>query len=127
VSHIDPGERARMKAYRERKAARTARLRERRAAETREAQHEEWEGTLGKALAESLIRYLGVCKPERRMPIERAMAMIGYSEELKRLLVRSIETSPALEESFLLIAELAYRDGADSVEPSYDNYYEEIE
>jgi len=50
------------------------------------------------------------------MPIERAMAMIGYSEELKRLIVRCIETNPAMEESFLLIAELAYRDGEEAGE-----------
>jgi hypothetical protein len=107
----------------ERKRARTERLRETRAVEAKASQVEEWEGTLGKALTESLMRYLGVCKPERVTPIERAMSMIGYSEELKRLIIRSIETNPAMEESFLLIAELAYRDGADSVEPGYDNYY----
>ena len=72
--------------------------------------------TLGEALAASLLRYLSTCAPERVMPIERAMAMIGYSEELKRLIVRCIETNPAMEESFLLIAELAYRDGEEAGE-----------
>jgi hypothetical protein len=36
--------------------------------------------------------------------------MIGYSTELKALITRSIEANPAMEESFLLIAELAFRD-----------------
>jgi hypothetical protein len=48
-------------------------------------------------------------KPLRKMtPRERRM--IGYSTELKALITRSIEANPAMEESFLLIAELAFRD-----------------
>lgn len=41
---------------------------------------------------------------------ERERRMIGYSEELKALITRCIEANPAMEESFLLIAELAFRD-----------------
>jgi hypothetical protein len=70
----------------------------------------EWEDTLGEALTKSLVLYL-IGNPERVMPIERTISMIGYSDELKRLIVRCIEVNPAQEESFLLIAELAYRDG----------------
>jgi hypothetical protein len=73
----------------------------------------EWEDTLGQALTKSLVRYL-IGNPERVTPIERAMQMFGYSNELKRLIVRCIEVNPAQEESFLLIAELAFRDGEEA-------------
>jgi hypothetical protein len=94
------------------RAERIQKLRDERA---RQARNEEWEGTLGKALTEALLRYLGACKPERVTPVERAISMTGYSDELKQLIVRSIETNPAMEETFLLIAELAYRDGEEAV------------
>jgi hypothetical protein len=46
----------------------------------------------------------------RRKMTPREQRMIGYSDELKALLTRCIEANPAMEESFLLIAELAFRD-----------------
>jgi hypothetical protein len=88
-------------------------------AEQREQLHE----TLGEALAAALLRYLADKPASERTSLERAMAMTGYSDELKRLIARSVETCPALEESFLLIAELAYRDGEEAREPDWDNYY----
>ena len=109
-----------------RKAARTERLRKQRMKEETKSRTEELKETLGDSLAEALFRYLGACAPERITPIERAMAMIGYSADLKRRIVRAIETNPAMEETFLFIAERAYQDGIDSVEPaetSWDNYY----
>jgi hypothetical protein len=44
-------------------------------------------------------------------PTDREMAMLGYSEELKRAILRVIEVSPVLEEAILNVAELAFRDG----------------
>jgi hypothetical protein len=70
-----------------------------------------WEGSLGAELTKSLIHYLVGKNDAERMPIERAMQMMGYSDELKRVIVRCIEVNPVMEESFLLIAELAFRDG----------------
>ena len=52
---------------------------------------------------------LGIAGYDR--PSDRDMALFGYSEELKRAIVRLIEVSPALEEAILNIAELAFRDG----------------
>jgi hypothetical protein len=46
-------------------------------------------------------------------PSDREMALFGYSEETKRAIVRAIEANPAMEETFFLIAELAFRDGLD--------------
>lgn len=105
------------------RAARKERLREARSLREKEARKDEWEGTLGKALMDSLMRHLGTCAPERAEPVKRAISMIGYGDDLKRLIVRCIETNPAMDESFLLIAELAFRDGANSVEPSYEDYH----
>jgi hypothetical protein len=48
-------------------------------------------------------------------PSDRDMALFGYDPETKRAIVRAIELSPALEEAILNIAELAFRDGMDSV------------
>ena len=44
-------------------------------------------------------------------PTDRDMAMIGYSPELKALITRAIEVNPAMEETFLAIAELAFLEG----------------
>jgi len=41
----------------------------------------------------------------------RELSMIGYSPDTKAAIVRAIEACPALEETFLLIADLAYTDG----------------
>ena len=96
----------------ERKAARTERIRRARAARAAIARHEEMRETLGEELTAALARYLAG-KPEFQ-PLERAISMIGYSDELKRLLVKSVELNPAMEESFLKIAELAYEDGREA-------------
>jgi hypothetical protein len=75
-------------------------------------------GTLGDALFECLAKLLR--RPHSdTMPLARAMAMAGYSDELKRLIVRSIETNPAMEETFLLIAELAFADGEEEAEENH--------
>ena len=66
--------------------------------------------TLGDALTAALARYL-FARPEREMPLKRALALAGYSDELKKLIVRAIELDPALEETILKIAELAFEDG----------------
>lgn len=98
----------------ERKAARTERVIAARAARQRDADMEKTHAILGDALTASLMRYL-LGKPTTEItPLERAIAMIGYSDELKRLLVRCIEVNPAMEESFLKIAQLAYEDGRDA-------------
>lgn len=49
-------------------------------------------------------------------PSDRDMALFGYADETKRAIVRAIELDPALEEAILNIADLAFRDGVDSVE-----------
>jgi hypothetical protein len=46
----------------------------------------------------------------------RDLALFGLSEETQNLILRTIELNPALEESILKIADLAYADGADSHE-----------
>jgi ABC-type arginine transport system ATPase subunit len=46
-------------------------------------------------------------------PSGRDMALLGYSEETKRAILRVIELSPVLEEAVLQIAGLAFRDGLD--------------
>jgi hypothetical protein len=73
-----------------------------------------WSDTLGEALTKSLIHYLAGKPEQETSNLRRALALIGYSDELKRLIVRCIEANPAMEESFLLIAELAYRDGEEA-------------
>jgi hypothetical protein len=103
-----------MSTPKERKEERTARVTAARAARAREKAQEEMRETLGDELTAALLRYLAG-KPERTMSIERAISLSGYSDELKRLIVRCIEVNPAMEESFLLIAELAYRDAEDAV------------
>lgn len=106
----------------ERKAARTARVSAARAARERNAKMEAIHATLGDALTASLMKYL-LGKPNVEItPLERAISMIGYSDELKRLLVRCIEVNPAMEESFLKIAELAFSDGEDEVRRSSWDY-----
>ena len=44
----------------------------------------------------------------------RDLAMIGYSTETKRAIIRAIEANPAMETTFLNIADLAYLDGMTS-------------
>ncbi len=44
-------------------------------------------------------------------PTMRDMALVGYSDELKRLILRTIELDPALEDSILQIAETAFMEG----------------
>jgi hypothetical protein len=51
----------------------------------------------------------------RRQPTERDRATAGYSEETRKLIGKAIALDPALEESILKIAELAYGDGQDSI------------
>jgi hypothetical protein len=98
----------------ERNTARAARLAAARAARQDKATHEAWEATLGDELTAALMRYLAGAAPASATSVKRALALVGYSEELKKLIVRCIEANPAMEESFLLIAELAYRDGEES-------------
>ena len=49
-------------------------------------------------------------------PSVRDLALFGLSAETQDLILRTIELNPALEESILKIADLAYADGADSVQ-----------
>jgi hypothetical protein len=49
--------------------------------------------------------------PGYARPSGRDMALLGYSEETKRAILRVIELSPVLEEAVLQIAELSFRDG----------------
>ena len=100
-----------------RNAARASRRRTARAAAAEDeerarlaAAETEVHETLGEALTAALARYL-VAKPEREMPLKRALALAGYSAELKKLIVRAIELEPALEETILKIAGLAFEDG----------------
>lgn len=109
-----------MATAKDRKDERTARVIAARAARAKEEATAEMHATLGDALAAALLRYLAG-KPDRIVPIERAMSMAEYSGELKKLIVRCIEVNPAMEESFLLIAELAFRDGKEAGE--YEGYY----
>jgi len=107
----------------DRKTARTARrsniLREKAA----ERERTEMERTLGDALAAALIRYLAGAAPASVTNVKRALTLSCYSDELKRLIVLSIETNPAMEESFLKIAELAFADGEEAAcEASWDSY-----
>jgi hypothetical protein len=51
-------------------------------------------------------------------PSDREMALLGYSEELKRAILRVIEVSPVLEEAILNVAELAFAEGV------LEGYYE---
>jgi hypothetical protein len=46
---------------------------------------------------------------------ERDIKLAQYSDELKRIIIRAIEACPAMEETFLTIAELAFMDGEDNV------------
>jgi hypothetical protein len=106
----------------ERNKARATRLAAARAAREKKAIQEQMHATLGDALTAALMRYLAG-KPEGEVtPVERAIALVGYSDELKRLIVRCIEANPAMEESFLLIAELAFRDGEDAVKEDWLSY-----
>ena len=108
----------------DRKAARTERIVAARAARAKEEANRKLHATLGDALTAALLRYLAGKPAAETMPLERAMSMIGYSDELKRLLVRCIEVNPAMEESFLKIAELAYADGKEEeIDRDYE-YYE---
>ena len=97
----------------QRKAARTKRRREAEQAAQEMANQTMMEDTLGTALTEALIRYL-VGRPDRKEPLERAMATSTYSEELKQLIARSIELNPIMEPTFLKIAELAFEDGREA-------------
>src|SRR5215813_9836703 len=98
----------------ERAAARTERLRAAAAERAAEDEHEEMRHTLGDELAAALMRYLAGAAPASEANIKRALALVGYSDELKRLIVRCIEVNPAMEESFLKIAELAFSNGEDA-------------
>jgi hypothetical protein len=51
-----------------------------------------------------------------RRPADREMALIGYSPELKALIVRAIELNPVGEELILLIAETAFAEGTEEGE-----------
>jgi hypothetical protein len=98
------------------RAARTARLRaaaDKTAAE--EANHQ-LHATLGDALTAALLRYLAGAAPDRAREVKDTLSGAGYSDELKRLIMRCIDANPAMEESFLLIASLAFRDGYDEAE-----------
>lgn len=111
-----------MATAKDRKDERTARIIEARAARAREQATAEMHAMLGDALTAALMRYLAG-RPDRTMPIERAMSMIGYSDELKKLLVRCIETNPVMEPAFLKIAELAYSDGKVAAHDSDLDYW----
>jgi hypothetical protein len=50
---------------------------------------------------------------------DREIALIGLSDEAKRAITRLIETSPALEEAILNVADLVYRDGMDAASLGY--------
>jgi hypothetical protein len=50
---------------------------------------------------------------------DREIALIGLSDETKRAITRLIETSPALEEAVLGVADLCYRDGLDAASLGY--------
>lgn len=120
-----------MSTAKERKDERTARIIAARAArERKETARERKETmdnireTLGEALTESLLRYLAGKPAGEVTPIERAIAMVGYSDELKQLLVRCIELNPAMEGSFLNIAELAYADGKEAERDDHGWDYE---
>ena len=102
-----------MATAKDRKDERTTRIVEARTARARQKATAEMHAMLGDALTAALMRYLAT-RPDRTMPIERAMAMIGYSDELKKLIVRCIETNPVMEPAFLKIAQLAYEDGRDA-------------
>lgn len=110
-----------MATAKDRKDERTARVIAARAARAQEEATARMHATLGDALTAALLRYLAG-RPDRTMPIERAMSMIGYSDELKRLLARCIETNPVMEPAFLKIAELAYSDGGDAVRDDWLGY-----
>lgn len=47
----------------------------------------------------------------RNPATDREMAMMMYSNETKALIVKLIELSPVLEESVLMLADLAFNDG----------------
>jgi hypothetical protein len=49
-------------------------------------------------------------------PSVRDLALFGLSAETQDLILKTIELNPALEDSILKIADLAYADGADSVQ-----------
>jgi hypothetical protein len=109
-----------MATAKDRKDERTARVVAARAARADKEAADKLHATLGDALTAALMRYLAG-RPDRTMPIERAMSMIGYSDELKKLLVQCIETNPVMEPAFLKIAEMAYADGKEDGE--YEGYY----
>jgi hypothetical protein len=98
------------------RAARTARLRAAADKEAAEEANRQLHATLGDALTAALLRYLAGAAPASTARLERVLALVGYSDELKKLIVRCIETNPAMEEAFLKIAELAYSDGQDAAE-----------
>jgi hypothetical protein len=50
---------------------------------------------------------------------DREIALIGLSDETKRAITRLIETSPALEEAILNVADLCYSDGLDAASLGY--------
>jgi hypothetical protein len=104
----------------ERNKARATRLAAARETRMRKEADEKIHETLGDALTEALMRYLAGAAPASATSVKRALALVGYSDELKQLIVRCIETNPAMEESFLLIAELAFRDGEDAVKEDWD-------
>jgi hypothetical protein len=107
----------------ERNRDRAARLAAARAERERKAADEQIHATLGDALTAALMRYLAGAAPASAANVRRTLALVGYSDELKQLIVRCIETNPAMEESFLKIAELAFRDGYDESEEYHDTHY----
>ncbi len=109
-----------MATAKERNEARAARLAAARTEREQKAANARMHATLGDALTAALLRYLAGAAPASKGRLERALSMVGYSDELKKLIVRCIETNPAMEESFLLIAELAYRGGEDAVKEDWD-------
>lgn len=114
-----------MTTARDRKDERTARIVAARTERERKAAAEAMHATLGDALAAALGRYLAT-RPDRTMPVERALSMIGYSDELKKLIARCIGTNPVMEPAFLKIAELAYECGGDAArEDELDYQFEE--
>lgn len=91
----------------------------------KEALQEQMKLTLGDELVAALGRYLAG-RPDRAMPLQRFMGIVGYSDELRRLIVRSIALNPIMEPTFLKIAELAFEDGREArAEEDFDYRFED--
>lgn len=72
------------------------------------------EGAAMAQLAWAFFKAVGLAPHTPMTPREKAL--MSYSEETKRIIIRAIELDPALQETILKIAELAYADGADSAD-----------